>query len=74
MAKNLGSVRPRMPKKAHTVKGDKAKLKKLNELKKVTKDLDKLTEFKMPKRTAKEIKIDKLYEKKHKLKESLGVE
>ena len=64
----------RVPKKAKQVSGDKAKVKKLNELKKVTKQLDKLTGFVQPKRTAKEKKIDKLWDKKTKLKQQLGIE
>ena len=65
---------PRTPKKAKQVSGDKMKVAKLNELKKVSKQLDKLTGLTMPKRTAKEIKIDKLFEKKNKLREQLGIE
>lgn len=62
------------PKKATQVKGDKMKVVKLNELKKVTKQLDKLTTFTQPKMTAKEKKINKLFEKKFKLREQLGIE
>ena len=67
-------VQAKEPKKAKQVTGDKMKVVKLNELKKVTKQLDKLTGLIMPKRTAKEIKIEKLYEKKNKLREQLGIE
>lgn len=66
---------PKTPKKAAQVKGDKMKVKKINELKKVTKQLDKMFGVDKPiKRSAKEIKIDKLFDKKQKLREQLGID
>lgn len=68
------AIAGKRPKKAKQVTGDKAKIKKLAELKKVTRQLDKLTGVEIPKRTAKEIKIDKLFGKRQKLREQLGIE
>ena len=70
-----GIVQPGIPKKAKQVSGDKMKVKKINELKKVTKQLDKMIGIDKPiKRSAKEIKIDKLFDQKQKLREQLGID
>lgn len=57
-------------KKAKQVTGNAGKLKKLGELKKVSKQLDKL--FK-PDR-ARDRKMDKLFKKKDKLRQQLGID
>jgi len=60
----------RLPKKAKPVTGNTTKLKKLAELKKVSGQLDKL--FK-PDR-ARDRTMDKLFKKKDKLRQQLGID
>lgn len=57
-------------KKAPQVKGNKMKVKKLGELKKVQKDIDKI--FKTDQKRFE--KNDKLFNKARKLKEQLGID
>lgn len=64
-----GVVRFKEPKKMKQVTGDKTKLMKLKELKKVNKDIDK-----MHKADHKRFeKNDKLFTKRRKIEEQLGI-
>lgn len=58
-----GVVIDQRPKKAKMVTGDKARIKKLDELQAVTKEIEERFEV-----------SEKLFEKKRKLKEQLGIE
>jgi hypothetical protein len=61
---------PRRPKKAKQVTGNKPKLSKLAELKKVNKQIDQQRRLDDKRFT----KMDKLFTKSRKLKEQLGID
>lgn len=70
MPKVLRGAIPRMPKKAKQVTGNKTKLSKLDQLKKVNKEIDKQRKLDDKRFT----KMDRLFTKSRKLKEQLGID
>lgn len=69
MARNDGVVRLTEPRKMKQVKGDKKKLMKLKELKKVNKEIDKVHTADHKRFD----KVDKMFTKRRKLQEELGI-